>query len=61
MELAITGLGVVSGLGIGREAFHDALRDPKAARAKAFRGNSDVLEAFPDANTAEVWDWDPKP
>ncbi|MBK6807825.1 MAG: hypothetical protein IPG81_02790 [Sandaracinaceae bacterium] len=61
MELAITGLGVVSGLGIGREAWNDALRDPKAARAKAFRGNSDVLEAFPDANTAEVWDWDPKP
>ena len=61
MELAITGVGIVSGLGVGREAFHSALSDAAAARAKAFRGASEVLEAFPDANTAEVWDWDPKP
>ncbi|MCA9574986.1 MAG: beta-ketoacyl synthase N-terminal-like domain-containing protein [Polyangiales bacterium] len=60
MELAITGVGVVSGLGVGREAFVHALADVAAARAKAFRGASDLLEAFPDANTAEVWDWDPK-
>jgi 3-oxoacyl-(acyl-carrier-protein) synthase len=60
MELAITGVGVVSGLGVGRDAFFEALSDPGAARAKAFRGASDLLEAFPDANTAEVWDWDPK-
>ena len=60
MELAITGLGIVSGLGVGREAFHAALEDIDKAKETAFRGSSDVLEAFPDANTAEVWDWDPK-
>ena len=42
------------------EAFFGALQDPKSAREVAFRGASDVLEAFPDANTAEVWDWEPK-
>ena len=60
MELAITGLGVVSGLGVGREAFHAALADVDGAIEASFRGSSDALEAFPDANTAEVWDWDAK-
>ncbi len=60
--LAVTGLGVVSTLGVGHQAWFDALSDPARAAKDARRAVSQVLDAerFPDAHTAEVWDWDPK-
>lgn len=58
---AITGIGVVSPLGIGRESFQASLEDVDAARVTAFAGPSEVLaEVAPDARTAEVWGWEPK-
>ena len=36
MPLAITGLGVVSPIGVGREAFCTALKDPYTAKRRAF-------------------------
>lgn len=59
--LAITGLGVVSPLGIGRERFLEALRDPEAARRRAFAGPRSVLTdaRFQHARVAEVPDFDP--
>lgn len=59
--LAVTGFGVVSTLGVGKEAWLKALCDPAAAREGAQR-KSQVLdpEKFPEARTEEVWDWDPK-
>jgi len=62
MRLAVTGLGLVSPLGVGREAWERALSSPEDARAAAFRGPSEVLdtERVPDSRTAEVWGWDPK-
>jgi 3-oxoacyl-(acyl-carrier-protein) synthase len=61
MRLAVTGLGVVSPIGIGREAFWAALREPEAAERAAFAGTSSVLspELCPGAEVAEVWGWDP--
>ncbi len=58
--LAITGLGVVSPIGVGREAWNRALGDCDKARAEAFRSLPTVLspEAVPDAIAAEVWDFD---
>ncbi|MBN1655845.1 MAG: hypothetical protein JXA30_18915 [Deltaproteobacteria bacterium] len=58
--LAITGLGVVSSIGVGREAWILALKDCEKARARAFRGAPTVLsaEAAPGAIAAEVWDFD---
>jgi hypothetical protein len=34
--LAVTGIGVVSPVGVGFEAFREALGDPTAARKRAF-------------------------
>ncbi len=61
MRLAVTGLGVVSPIGIGREPFWAALGDPEAAERAAFAGTSSVLspDRFPEAHVAEVWGWDP--
>lgn len=60
--LCITGVGVVSTLGVGWDAWTKALGDPKAAAADAFRDTSEVLDAekFGPTRTAEVWGWDPK-
>jgi 3-oxoacyl-[acyl-carrier-protein] synthase II len=60
LPLAITGLGVVSPIGIGRVAFLEALRDPEAARRKAFSQPRSVLNAarFQGAQVAEVADFD---
>ncbi|MEM9070141.1 MAG: beta-ketoacyl synthase N-terminal-like domain-containing protein [Myxococcota bacterium] len=62
MRLAVTGVGTVSPFGVGRETFEGAFADVEAARASAFRGPSEVLDAekIPDPHTAEVWGWDPK-
>lgn len=58
---AITGIGVVSPIGIGREPFQRSLADVEAARGRAFAGPSEVLaDIAPDAPTAEVWGWEPK-
>ncbi len=61
MRLAVTGLGVVSPIGIGRERLWESLADPQRAERDAFGGTSTVLspEQFPDAGVAEVWGWDP--
>jgi 3-oxoacyl-[acyl-carrier-protein] synthase II len=58
--LAITGLGVVSPIGIGREAFLAALRAPEAARRQVFSRPNSVLsgERFARAQVAEVLDFD---
>jgi 3-oxoacyl-(acyl-carrier-protein) synthase len=55
--LAVTGLGVCSSLGIGREAFVAALRSPNQ-RAPAKIASFDAT-AYPDARIAEVPDFDP--
>src|SRR5688572_581591 len=58
-SLAITGIGLVSPIGVGFAAFCEAL----AARRDAFRRESKVLAAatIPDPVVAEVWDFDPTP
>ncbi len=55
--LAVTGLGVVSPLGVGREAFFESLGDADAARERAFGGEPTVLdpEKIPNARAAEAW------
>lgn len=59
MKLAVTGVGVVSPLGLGREAL-DAL-DASDAREKAFSGEPTVVPADADlrGRVAEVWGFDP--
>lgn len=59
MKLAVTGVGVVSPLGLGREAL-DAL-DADGARAKAFGGQPTVVPAEMSlaGRIAEVWGFDP--
>ena len=54
--LAITGLSVVSPVGVGREAFFAALSDPEAAKKRAFAGPRSVLvdARFAHAHVAEV-------
>lgn len=61
MRLAITGYGVVSPFGVGRESWEAALAEGGDARARAFRGRSEVLEGelAERARTAEVWGFDP--
>jgi len=56
--LAITGVGLVSPIGIGFPAFRDALA---AQRDTAFRRESTVLapDKIPDPVVAEIWDFDP--
>ena len=58
--LAVTGLGVVSPLGVGHAAFREALGDAKAAQARAFGRQPTVLDPqkVPDARAAEAWDFD---
>lgn len=58
--LAVTGLGIVSPFGVGREAFGAALAEPESARSKAFSGPRQVLSdaRFGDAHVAEVRDFD---
>ncbi|MDB4987934.1 MAG: 3-oxoacyl-[acyl-carrier-protein] synthase [Myxococcaceae bacterium] len=60
LPLAITGLGIVSPLGIGRSEFLAALSDPVAAKARAFSGAHRVLTdaRFQHAQVAEVPDFD---
>ncbi|MDD9941612.1 MAG: beta-ketoacyl synthase N-terminal-like domain-containing protein [Myxococcales bacterium] len=56
---AITGLGLVSPIGVGYDAFRRALGKSPAA-AEVFRGQPTVLsqERIPDAVAAEVWGFD---
>lgn len=58
--LAITGLGVVSPIGIGYEAFAAALTDARRAKELAFDGPKTVLtdERFKNAKVAEVGNFD---
>jgi 3-oxoacyl-[acyl-carrier-protein] synthase II len=58
--LAVTGLGVVSPIGTGRDKFVKALGDHRAARAVAFGNTPTVLkvEVVPNAIAAEVWGFD---
>ena len=60
--LAVTGLGVVSPLGVGRETFVAAHSNLDRAASEGIRGRSEVLDAerFTGTTTAEVWGWDPK-
>jgi 3-oxoacyl-[acyl-carrier-protein] synthase II len=58
--LAVTGLGVVSPLGVGRDAFARALGDPASVPERAFGrsptvlGHAEVLAG----SVAEAWDFD---
>ncbi len=58
--LAITGLSVVSPVGIGRASFFSALAAPLDAKTKAFSGTRSVLvdERFSGARVAQVSDFD---
>lgn len=57
--LAITGVGVVSPLGVGREAFTTALGDWEQARATAFAGDGPLEgERYQDVPLAAVRDFD---
>lgn len=58
--LAITGVGVVSPVGIGHDEFFAAQQDVKAAKERAFANDSLVLprELFPDARVAETRNFD---
>ncbi len=60
MRLAVTGLGIASAVGVGREAFFSALREPTLLEHLPAR----PIESFdatphPDARVAEVLDFDP--
>jgi 3-oxoacyl-[acyl-carrier-protein] synthase II len=58
--LAITGLGVVSPIGVGRSAWNHALDDHEKAHEVAFKGTPTVLspEVALGSIAAEVWDFD---
>ena len=58
--LAITGLGVVSPLGIGHAGFAEALDDVPAAQRRAFEHHPSVLDPakVPRARAAEVRDFE---
>jgi 3-oxoacyl-(acyl-carrier-protein) synthase len=60
--LAITGVGIVSPIGVGRDAFTAALREPDRATEKAFLGRNTVFdeERVPSARVAELWGFDAK-
>jgi 3-oxoacyl-(acyl-carrier-protein) synthase len=59
-SIAITGFGVVSPLGVGREAFLSALQDPEKAALASFEGASEVLtdEVAAPLRLAEVRGFD---
>ena len=58
--LAITGLGTVTPVGLDFASFAEALRDPAAARVRAFTGGSSALPEgkLPGARVAEVRGFD---
>ncbi|MCC6874825.1 MAG: hypothetical protein IT378_11010 [Sandaracinaceae bacterium] len=59
--LAVTGLGVVAPIGLGKDALRAALDDPESAKKLAFEGGTPAVlerEKFPEAHTAEVWGFD---
>jgi 3-oxoacyl-[acyl-carrier-protein] synthase II len=60
LPLAITGLGVVSPIGVGSEAFTAALRDAHKAKEQAFSGARAVLtgERYERARVAELGEFD---
>lgn len=60
MRLAVTGLGVVSPIGIGREAFLAAI-DADGAREQAFRDEPTVVskDVANGVRIAEIWGFDP--
>lgn len=59
--LAITGVGVVSPIGVGRAQWRAALNEPAIAAHTAFHGTPTVLasEQVANALAAEVWGFDP--
>jgi 3-oxoacyl-(acyl-carrier-protein) synthase len=57
---AITGLGVASALGIGRETFLAAVRDGTRARWEDGRVDTFDASTYPDARVAEVRGFDAK-
>lgn len=59
--LAVTGVGCVAPFAIGFDAFCEGLRDPAAARARAFEGPCSTLpeDKLPGAHGAEVRGFDP--
>ena len=61
--LAITGIGLVSPLGVGFPAFCEAMDNPEVRSGSAFRNASTVLpvETIPDPLLAEAWGFDPTP
>ena len=57
---AVTGLGIVSTVGIGREAFFRALQAPTMLRDRAIKAvESFDSKEYPDAAVAEISDFDP--
>lgn len=60
MKLAVTGLGIVSPIGTGRETFVEAFFG-EGVRDKAFGGEQDVVskDVLGAARVAEVWNFDP--
>ena len=63
MKLAITGVGVVSPIGIGFPAVRAALDGHEALGQSAFRAETSVLspEKIPEPLAAEAWGFDPTP
>jgi 3-oxoacyl-(acyl-carrier-protein) synthase len=61
--LAVTGIGVVSPIGIGYAAVRASLDGHEALGEGAFRAESSVLspEKIPEPLAAEVWGFDPTP
>lgn len=59
--LAITGLGLVTPIGVGWDAFRAGLADFEASRESVFRTGSSVLEpaGLAEAQVAEAWGFDP--
>jgi 3-oxoacyl-(acyl-carrier-protein) synthase len=59
--LAITGLGVVTPVGIDLASFRAAFADPAAARERAFEGavSAIPIDKLPNARVAEVRGFDP--
>ena len=56
---AITGVGIVSPLAVGREPFEAALADDVAVQAATPGPSETLAESVPDARTQEIRGWDP--